>query len=256
MTSESAIRELTNAPSLYVAYCRYTNLPYVTEGEESANDQAWIFADEKQLKAFGEEKKQEKILLMGMRYDKKDYNRLYATLYAIDVNAVVYVKGTEQVEVELEKIARQPDFSALEEKKRPLFNPGLQLCAIYFLQQLRKPVEKPEERMQYRPMEEEFLYNLRKAQFLVPMEVNPKDPKKINIPFLKNKNGDMMQPAFTDVYELEKFTRGKQPKAVKIPFEKLSGLLLEQSKAFVINPLGFNLPLDRDQLKKIGTIKV
>ena len=43
---------------------------------------------------------------------------------------------------------------------------------------------------------------------------------------------------------------------MKIPFEKLSGLLLEQSKAFVINPLGFNLPLDRDQLKKIGTIKV
>jgi len=251
LSTEAAVRELQTASSVYIAYSRYTNLPYVTEGEETANDQVWIFAKEQDIKAFGQKLLEDKILIIGMRYDKKDYNRLFSTLYAIDVNAVVWNNGKESAEIELSMIARQADFDSLEPSKRPLFNPALQLCGIYFMQELRKPVPQ-DQKEDLHDLEEELLANLRKAQFLVPMEVSPQDPKKISVPFLKTKNGDLLQPAFTDVIELEKFTKGKRLRAVKVAFEKLPGLLLEQSKAMAVNPMGFNLVLDREQLKRIA----
>ena len=253
LTTEAAVKELQAAPSVFLACSRYTNLPYVTEGEETANDQVWIFAKEQDIKNFGQKLAADKVLIMGMKYEKKDFNRLYATLYAIDVNAVVWNNGKESAEVELSSIARQADFDSLEPSKRPLFNPALQLCGIYFMQELRKPVPQ-DQKENLHDLEEELLVNLKKAQFLVPMEVSPQDPKKISVPFLKTKNGDLLQPAFSDVMELEKFTRGKKLRAAKVSFEKLPGLLLEQSKAIAINPLGFNLVLDREQLRRIAGI--
>ena len=51
---------------------------------------------------------------------------------------------------------------------------------------------------------------MRKSQYLVAMEVNEEDPKQIRIPSLKNKNEEILQPVFTDVMELEKFTKGRK----------------------------------------------
>lgn len=83
----------------------------------------WVFATEEEIKAFGKKKLEDKILLMGMKYEKKDYPRFYGTLYAIGVNSVVWVDGENQIEVELTRIARQADFSQLEPKKQPLLIP-------------------------------------------------------------------------------------------------------------------------------------
>ena len=49
LTTEAAVKELQAAPSVFLACSRYTNLPYVTEGEETANDQVWIFAKEQDI---------------------------------------------------------------------------------------------------------------------------------------------------------------------------------------------------------------
>ncbi len=82
----------------------------------------WVFATKK-LKRLGKKKLEDKILLMGMKYEKKDYPRFYGTLYAMGVNSVVWVDGENQIEVELPRIARQADFSQLEnqEEKKPTF---------------------------------------------------------------------------------------------------------------------------------------
>ena len=252
ISKEEAIKKLQSGERLFVAYSQATKLPYVTCDEESGsyNDQVWIFTTEEGIKNFGQEKLKDKILLMGMGYEKKDFPRLYVTLYAIGANSVVLTDGEEQVEVELEKIARQADFSKLEPAKRPLFNPTLQLTGIYFMQELRRPVKK-EEHKNIRGLEEELLVNLVKSEFLIAMDADPNDPKKINIPYLKNKDGDIMQPAFSDVTEFEKFAKGKKLRAAKVPFAKLSEVLIQQAKALVINPMGFNLILDRTQLDKI-----
>lgn len=253
ISKEEVVKELQTRDVVFAAYSQATKLPYVTCDEESGsyNDQVWMFSTEEGIKKFGEEKLKDKILLMGMRYEKKDFPRLYGTLYAIGVNSVVWVDGEERVEVELEKIARQADMSQLEPAKRPLFNPTLQLTGIYFMQELRRPVKK-EERADMRGLEEELIVNLTKAEFLVPMEPDPNDPKKINIPYLKNKEGEILQPAFTDVMEFEKFAKGKKLRAAKVTFDKLPGLIMQQAKAFVINPMGFNLILNKEQLSKIS----
>ena len=255
ITEQEAIKELQTRDEIFVAYSQATKLPYVICDQESFNDQVWVFATEEEIKAFGKKKLEDKILLMGMKYEKKDYPRFYGTLYAIGVNSVVWVDGENQIEVELTRIARQADFSQLEPKKQPLFNSTLQLSGIYFMQELRRPIKKEERTVNLREMEEELIVNLKKSEYLVAMNVDPEDPKKINIPYLKNKKGDILQPVFTDVMELEKFTKGQKLRIAKVPFAKLPELMIDKAMAYAVNPLGFNLVLNREQLNKIIGLK-
>lgn len=247
---KAAIKELQTRDRFFVAYSQATKLPYVTCDEETFNDQVWVFSTEEEIKAFGEEKLKEKILLMGMGYLKKDFPRFFGTLYAIGVNSVVWNKNGERVEVELEKIARQQDFSKLEPAKRPLLNPTLQLSGIYFMQELRRPIPL-EEKENIAELEEELLVNLSKADVLMAMDVDPKDPKKMNVPYLKDKDGKVLHPVYTDVLEFEKFAKGKKFRVIKVPFTKLPEIMIKQADAVVINPMGMNLPLNREQLKNI-----
>lgn len=250
MSVVDAAKEIQARENVYVAYSQVTKLPYVTCAEETYNDQVWFFAEEETLKEFGKKKLEDKILLMGMKYEKKDFPRLYGLLYAVGVNSLVWNNGTEEIEVELEKIVRRPDLSKMEPEKRPLINSTLQLSGIYFMQELRRPVAK-EERKNIRELEEELIANLKKAEFLVAMERNEEDPSKVNIPYLKNKEGKILQPVFSDVLEYEKFAKGKKLRIAKLPFAKLSDVMIPQAEFLVINPLGFNLLLNKDQLKKI-----
>ena len=249
ISKEQAVKELQNRDFVFVAYSQATRLPYVTCDEETYNDQAWVFSTEEGIKEYGKKCAENKILLMGMRYEKKDYPRFYGTLYAIGVNTVLWVDGEESCEVELTDIAKQ-DLSKLEPEKRPLLNPTLQLSGIYFMQELRRPI-KNEERKNMREIEQDLLVNLRKSEYLMVMNVSEEDPKKINIPFLKDKKDQILQPIFSDVMELEKFTKGKKMRVAKLPFTKLMDVMLENAAAYVVNPMGFNLVLNRDQVKKI-----
>lgn len=250
ISKEEAIKELQNRETVFVAYSQATKLPYVKCDEETYNDQAWIFSTEEGIKEFGKKMIEDKILLMGMRFSKKDYPRLYGTFYAIGVNTVMWVDGEEQVEIDLPDIAKQHDLSKIPEEHRPLLNPTLELSGIYFMQELRRPVEK-EQHGNLRELEEELLVNMRKSQYLVAMEVNEEDPKQIRIPYLKNKNEEILQPVFTDVMELEKFTKGRKLRIAKVPLNKLPELMIQQAKAYVVNPMGFNLVLTKEQLEKI-----
>ena len=251
LNKETVIKELQNRERVFVAYSQATKLPYVTCDEESYNDQAWIFATEEGIKEFGKKLLDDKILLMGMRYDKKDFPRLYGTLYAVGINSVVWVDGEEKLEVELPEIARQADMSKVEPAKRPLLNPTLQLSGMYFMQELRRPVEK-EERKNLRELEEELLVNLRKSEYLMAMEVNENEPEKVNIPYLKDKKDQILQPIFTDVMEYEKFAKGKKMRIAKLTFAKLQEVLMEQAFGYVVNPMGFNLVLTKEQIKQIA----
>ena len=208
--------------------------------EETYNDQAWIFSTEEGIKEFGKKMLEEKVLLMGMKFTKKDYPRLYG-------NTVVWVDGEDKIEIDLPDIAKQADMSKIEPAKRPLLNPTLELSGIYFMQELRRPVEK-DQHGNLRELEEELIVNLKKSEYLVAMNVDPEDPKKINIPYLKNKKEEILQPVFTDVMELEKFTKGQKLRIAK-------ELLIDKAMAYAVNPLGFNLVLNREQLNKIIGLK-
>ena len=177
---EEAIHELRNREEVFVAYSQATKLPYVTCDEETFNDQARIFATEEEIKEYGKQLLEDKILLMGMKYEKKDYPRLYGTLYAIGVNSVLWIDGENQTEVELERIATQRDMSQIDPSRRPLLNPSLELSGIYFMQELRRPV-KAEEHKNIRELEEELIANLRKAEFLIAINAEQEEDGKLHI---------------------------------------------------------------------------
>lgn len=120
-TSEvETIKEIQGRENIFVAYSQTTKLPYVTCGEESFNDQAWFFTEEEAIKEFGKKKIEEKVLLMGMRYEKKDFPKMYGLLFSIGVNTIMWNDGGEQMEIDLERIVRKPDLSKVEPQKRPL----------------------------------------------------------------------------------------------------------------------------------------
>ena len=81
-----------------------------------------------------------------------------------------------QFQVERVSIAKQADMSKIEPAKRPLLNPTLELSGIYFMQELRRPVEK-DQHGNLRELEEELIVNLKKSEYLVAMNVDPEDPK-------------------------------------------------------------------------------
>ncbi len=251
ITQARALTALRTKERLFCAYSGATKMPYVTCDPESFNDQVWIFSTEEGVKAFGEEKAKEKIVIIGMRVENKDFMRMYSTFYSIGATTILYGDEGQTVEVELTSLVKQADFSKMEPSKRPLFNPALQLCGLYFMQEMRRPVplgEKPG----IHDLEEEMLVNLKRAEFLVPMEISSEENKRVSVPLLKNQKGDAMQPAFTDVMELQKFAGSKKMRAAKVPFEKLQGMLVQEAKVMIINPLGFSLPLTREQMKKIA----
>ncbi len=98
--------------------------------------------------------------------------------------------------------------------------------------------------------------NLVKARYIVSMRVNEKDDEEVEggkksevqVPFVKNNNGEIFQPVFTDVGEFNKFNREKNLKGVVMNFDKLQSILMEQSKGIVVNPLGFNLIILKEQI--------
>lgn len=166
---------------------------------------------------------------------------------------MIWTDGNDQIEVEIQRIASQRDMSKIEPSKRPLLNPSLELSGIYFMQELRRPV-KQEEHKNIRELEEELIANLRKAEFLIAINAEQEENGKLHIPYLKNKEDKILQPVFTDVMEFEKFGRGKNLRVAKVTMDKLPSLMIPQASAYVVNPLGFNLILNKEQVEKIAGV--
>ena len=95
--------------------------------------------------------------------------------------------------------------------------------------------------------------NLRKSEFLIAMQkkVEGDEPDKVNIPYLKDKEGKILQPVFSDVLEFEKFAKGKRLRIAKVPFDKLPNVLIEQAEALVVNPMDLTLFSTEISSKKI-----
>ena len=84
-----------------------------------------------------------------------------------------------------------PDYNKLPEKQRPILNPQLQLSAIYFLQELRKPGVEPDKEA-LKELEEEMSVNLVKSTYLMPVEVQEEKDAitgNIRLLYVQNKKG-------------------------------------------------------------------
>ena len=253
------VRSIQKKESMIVAYCAFTNMPLVVCDEESFNDQVWIFDTEALLQEFAKSYTDRKILLKGIKFENKNFLGFFSTLYTIGVNELVFVGENGKETIELTDLVRKPDFSKLPKEKQPVLNPELQLTGLYFMQEASRPVPM-EEKTALPELQEELASNLYKAKYVVPIELleGPESDmeklqnRKYRLPILKNKNGDVLQPIFTDPTEFGKFNRENKFKALAMPFAHLTKILIKDSKGFILNPGGFHIAMPQELIKAIN----
>ena len=80
---------------------------------------------------------------------------------------------------------------------------------------------------------------------------DPKQPKRVN--YVKDKEGQMYLPIFSDVTEFRKFHRENVKKMgmAVVTFDKLPKTIIKEAKGLVLNPASYRLQIGTEQLGKI-----
>ena len=246
------IKKLHNLEEFYVLFSQVTRMPFVTCDQETFNDQAWIFENEKKVQEAAKQYTDKKIPLMGVKVMKASAPMFFMNLHALGINEVVFGTGEEEHHLELSAVAPMPDYNTIPEKQRPLLNPQLLLTAVYFLQELRRPGVEPNKKLLHE-LEEEMSSNLAKSEYLMPVSVvqEGEDKGKVRIPFVQNKQGEKYQPIFSDTGEVIKHYHSSKDRhsILKVPFSKLEDYLIKDSVGFLLNPEGIALAMKREQMK-------
>ncbi|MCI9500430.1 MAG: SseB family protein [Hungatella sp.] len=258
------IKKLQGLETLYVSFSQATRMPYVECDPETFDDQVYLFAEEEGAKQWAEEYKEKKIPLVTAKVDKNQMIMFYTSLYLIGVNRLVFNNGAGFTYLPIEQVVtiKKPE---TEDNAIPRENSTLQLTMIYFLQELRRPGQSPddvERRKQLREMEQEMVVNLMRSKYIMAIDVSNVegefDPKKpgqnIQIPYLKNQQGEIMQPVFSDMWEFQKFSSNYASKlrVASVSFAGLLPSLIKDARGYVLNPAGVNLVLLRDKLEQLA----
>lgn len=255
------IKKLQRLDVFYAAFSQFTRIPYVECDPETFDDQVYLFAEEEAAKAWVKESMEKQIPLALVKIEKKQMMMYYTSLYLIGVNRLVFHNGAGFSYLPIEQVVtiNQPE---QKENGLPQSNATLQLTMIYFLQELRRPGQPPEDRerrKRLQEMEQEMMANLVRAKYIMAIDISkvegefdPKNPgKNIQIPYMKNQEGEILQPIFSDIWEFQKFSQnyGSKLRVATVPFKGLLPSLIKEAKGYVLNPAGVNLVLLRQRLE-------
>ena len=257
------IKKLQELDEFFTVYSMGTRLPYVYCDPETFDDQIFLFASEEDAKKFIVEKLQQKIQLQLTKVPKDSMMMFYTNLHLIGVNCLVFTLNGMSTPLPIEKVVVVPNL-AQEAGKPPKANPTLMLTMIYYLQELRSVVsrEKRDDEAytaRLREMEQEVIMNLSRSNFILLMDVSDveegKDLRsqadKIKFPYLKDKQGKVLQPVFTDLFEFQKFASTLKGKInlLTVTFDKLEKSMLRSAAGYALNPGSINMIISRDKLK-------
>ena len=175
-----AVKKMNSLEELFVIFSKYTRMPFVECDEETFDDQVHMFAGEPEAQAFVQKYEEKKTLLMVMKATKEQVRGLYSSFFSIGANAIVFHENDTICRLELKDVMPLPDMEKLNKEKIPMANPTLQLSALYFLQEICRPVKHD---MEYtKGLEEEMMVNLLRSRYILPLEnatpgqpINPKD---------------------------------------------------------------------------------
>ena len=155
---------------LIAAFCASTNMPYVICDPVSFEDQVWIFSDEDGFREFAERFAAKKLPLRGLSVQKNNYPAFFSSLIPIGITEVVFTENGASAKIPLDQFVKKQDKSNVPILRRPLENPSLQLTGIYLMQEVKRQVPN-EEKEDLPGLNEEFLINLARSRFLMPIEV-------------------------------------------------------------------------------------
>ena len=115
------------------------------------------------------------------------------------------------------------------------------------------------DRKQLQALDEEFSSNLVKSGLflaVLPPEGQEKeekiDLKQCQLPYLRHQNGDCFFPVFTDIWEFQKYSKGKKElRPIRMPFAQLTNFWVKDAQAYMINPMGYSIPITREMIPRI-----
>ena len=240
VTKQETLAALRNPGELYVIMSAVTKLPFVKCDDETFDDEIFLYYRVEDAKEKAKELLDQKYLTAVAKLEDRQLLGFYTGLYTMGVNCLAVNYGTDtQISIQLTELVVRKDPAGLPEGKKVVENPALHLTAIYFMQEMRRQ-EKPQ------PTDElkELLAHYSKGSYIIAVQPDNQ------IPVLKLKNGDVYQPVFTDILELQKFIKGKKMRTAVIAAEKIPDILVGEAKGVVLNPMGVNVQLNVARKKK------
>lgn len=238
---------LKSAKELYVLVSPHTKMPYVTCNPETFDDEILVYSREEDAEKEKKHLAEKNISVNLIKLENKQFLSCYTNLYTMGVNCIVLNHKAEgEVSVQLNELVKKPDSENLPKGSVWVENPELHLTALYFMQELRR---QPEAMMseELKEIQEEMLAHYQEGSYIIAAKET--DGRR-EIPILNMKNGDSLQPVFTDVFEFRKFNVNNQFHTLVIGAEKIPEILAPEVKGVVINPFGVNVPLSVTRKKK------
>lgn len=255
------LKKIQNLKEVIVLCFQPTRMPYVECDPETFDDQVHIFGVVKEAEEFAKSYREKQIPVALMKVSQERAPMVISGFYSLGVNAVVYHDNGLATCLQLEKLVKKPKVFEAQEKtsKIPLINPELQLSVIYFMEEMYRKVEHDAKKT--RELEEEMIANLVRSKFIVasraanPEEAfdpeNPEQKKVIN--YIKDEEGKIFLPVFSDVGEFQKFygEKAKGMGMMVMQFQHLKKHVLDDIKAIILNPAGCHLQIVPEQLDRL-----
>ena len=252
------LKKVLQKKQFIAAFCTFTNMPFVFCDPVTFEDQAWIFGDEEGFAEFTQRFAGKKIEFRKAVITKNMFSAYFTSLLAIGITEVVYTENGASAAIPLDQFVKKKDLSAIPELSRPLENPSLHLTALYLMQEVRRPVPF-DEKENLNNLNEEFMINLARARFMMPIEVKngpgtvQERIRKGQLGFvnLNLKNGDSFRPIFSDVYEFNKFKQKRNLQALTIPFSGLKQAMPKDVRGYLLNPAGGSVVISMAMIDQI-----
>lgn len=237
---------LRSAESIYTLMAASTRLPYVVCDPETYDDEVLLFQNEEPAKKEAQRLQGEGYPVQVLRLQNKALLGFYISLFPMGVNGMLVDKGLEtEMALQVEELVKKPKFPG-EPKNQPPENPALHLTAIYFMQELRrKGISGMTDELQ--ELNEEMLAHFQRGKYLIAMAENQE------LPLLKQADGGLFQPIFTDIHEFQKFQNANKAKTLKplaVEVDKLPEVIAKNASGVALNPFGVNVPLQVKRKEK------
>lgn len=257
------LKKIEKMQHFFALFSQTTSLPYVEVDPETYDDCVLLFYNEADVQKYAKSYTEKKILLAAGKIPGASAQSFLISLFFIGVNAIRIIDGDTVMKEELANVIPAPNLKVIQEQKIPGANPEMQLTGIYFAQELRRPIQRTdEEKKLIRDLEEEMAVNLMRSRWIVcadiseitdDMTVEEKN-KKIKLPYVKTKSGDIYHPVFSDMTECQKFNaanKGAKLRLTAIPYADLPKFKIRDAKGFCFNPKGFNLFLTTEMMEQM-----
>lgn len=272
------VSEIKDLKEAYALFSPLTNMPYVECEQENFNDQVLLYEDRADADAAAKayEEKGIRVAVRELKtlevqipvkagepdgQKKKMYlnqvRQHLGILPFMGVNAVGYQpSGGKMQTVELTSVL--PEGFEKKIGENSFYQPNLQLTGLYLMQEARRKKEFVDMK-NLQALDEEFSSNLVKSRVflaVLPPEGQEKSQqlnlKECRLPYLKHQNGDIFFPLFSDIWEFQKYAqKSKNLRPIQIPFQEITKFWVKDAKAYMMNPMGFSLPLSKEMIPKI-----